>query len=73
MTDFSQQIENFKQYGTYDYVFDSVGNEVLNPSSSIFQQVYFALPLGDCNYNESKILSFYNPNIFTLSSLISMF
>ncbi len=61
MADFSQELKNFKQYGTYDYIFDSVGNEVLNPSSSIFQQVYFSLPLSNYNYNESKILSFYNP------------
>src|SRR5271169_2833095 len=61
MVDFSQQIANFKQYGTYDYIFDSVGNIVLNASSSIFQQVYFSLPLGNNNYNESKILSFYDP------------
>jgi hypothetical protein len=62
MIDFSQQIANFTNYGTYDYIFDDVGNEILNPSSSTFQQVYFALPLGNCVYNESKILSFYDPN-----------
>ncbi len=61
MADFSQQISNFKKYGTYDYAFDSEGNEVLNPSSSIFQQVYFALPISVYNYNDSKILAFYDP------------
>lgn len=61
MADFSQQVANFTNYGTYDYIFDDVGNEILNPSSSVFQQVYFALPLGNYNYNDSKILSFYNP------------
>ena len=61
MADFSQQIKNFVTYGTYNYVFDEVGNEVLNPSSSVFQQVYFALPLSNYNYYNSKILSFYDP------------
>lgn len=58
---FSFQISNFTNYGTYDYKFDDVGNEILNPSSSTFQQVYFALPLSNFAYNEDKILSFYNP------------
>lgn len=61
MIDFSKQITDFKNYGTYNYKFDSVGNEILNPSSSVFQQSYFALPLGNCVYNNSKILSFYIP------------
>ena len=61
MADFSQQIANFTNYGTYDYKFDVVGNEILNQSSSVFQQVYFSLPLRNYNYNNSKILSFYNP------------
>jgi hypothetical protein len=61
MADFSQQIAGFINYGTYNYQFDSVGNEILNQSSSIFQQVYFTLPLGNFVYNNSKALSFYNP------------
>jgi len=61
MTDFSQQIANFINYGTYNYKLDEVGNEILNPSSSIFQQVYFSLPLGNYVYSNSKILSFYDP------------
>jgi|SRR5579862_8513752 len=60
MADFSQQVANFTNNGTYDYLFDSVGNEILNPSSSVFQQVYFAIPLGNYVYNESKISSFYD-------------
>jgi len=60
MTDFSQQITDFINYGTYNYIFDVVGNEILNPSSSVFQQVYFSLPLGNYNYNNSKVLSFYD-------------
>lgn len=61
MADFTQQIKNFTTYGTYNYLFDQVGNEVLNPSSSVFQQVYFALPLKNYLYNGSKILQFYDP------------
>ena len=61
MTDFSQQIASFTDYGIYQYQFDNVGNVILNPSSSTFQQVYFSLPFGNFTYNNSKILSFYNP------------
>lgn len=61
MADFSQQIADFTTFGTYVYVFDDVGNEILNASSSTFQQVYFALPLGNYVLDSSKILSFYNP------------
>jgi len=64
MINFSQDIANFINYGTYNYQFDNVGNEILNPSSSVFQQVYFRFPLGNFIYNNSKILSFYNP-VFT--------
>lgn len=60
MIDFSQQIANFTNYGVYNYKFDDVGNEILNPSSSIFQQVYFSLPLGNIMYDNNKILSFYD-------------
>src|SRR5208283_5036386 len=62
MIDFSQQVADFINYGKYDYQFDSVGNEILNQSSSIFQQVYFTIPLGNFVYNNSKVLSFYNPS-----------
>ena len=61
MVDFSVQIANYKNYGTYIYKFDSVGNELLNPSSSIFQQVYFSLPFANVEYDKSKLLSFYDP------------
>ena len=60
MTDFSQSIANFTNYGTYNYQFDSEGNEIVNPSSSIFQQVYFNIPLGNFAYNNVKIPSFYD-------------
>ncbi len=61
MADFSQQIANFTTFGTYPYMFDDVGNEILNASSSTFQQVYFSLPLGNYVLDSSKILSFYDP------------
>ena len=61
MTDFSQSIANFTNYGTYNYQFDSEGNEIVNPSSSVFQQVYLAIPLGNYVYNNAKIPSFYDP------------
>ncbi len=51
MTDFSQQIASFTDYGIYQYQFDNVGNVILNPSSSTFQQVYFSLPFGNFTYN----------------------
>ena len=79
MIDFNQQIANFTNYGVYNYKFDEVGNEILNPSSSVFQQVYFALPLGNYVYNKSKILSFYDPTFTefipaqTTSSVQSIF
>src|SRR6267154_2679516 len=71
MTDFSQQIANFINYGTYDYKFDEVGNEVLNPSSSIFQQIYFSLTLGNYVYSNSKILSFYDPRFMEFIPITS--
>ncbi len=64
MTNFSQQIADFTTNGTYNYLFDSVGNEIINPSSSVFQQVYFAIPLGNYVYNNSRITSFYD-SMFT--------
>jgi len=78
MADFSVQIANYKNYGTYDFKFDNVGNEILNPSSSIFQQVYFIIPFGNVIYNNSKLLSFYDPVFkefipFTGSSEVSVF
>jgi hypothetical protein len=60
MTNFSQQITDFTNNGTYNYIFDSAGNEIVNPSSSVFQQVYFSIPLGNYDYNTSKINSFYD-------------
>lgn len=61
MANFSQDISNFTRFGTYNYRLDEVGNEILNPSSSIFQENYFAFSLSDLNYDQTKILSFYNP------------
>ena len=79
MVDFTQQIKNFTSFGTYNYMFDSVGNEILNPSSSVFQQVYFALPLRNQTYNDSKILAFNDPTftefvpVITSSASASVF
>ena len=63
MINFSQQIANFTNYGTYNYKFDNVGNQILNPNSIIFQQVYLEIPLGNIIYN-NRVLSFYDP-VFT--------
>jgi len=60
MTDFSQQISDFTNNGTYNYLFDVVGNEIINPSSSVFQQVYFSIPIINYVYNTSKISTFYD-------------
>ena len=60
MTDFSQQISNFTNNGTYNYLFDVVGNEIINPSSSVFQQVYFSIPIVNYIYDDSKISTFYD-------------
>ena len=62
MIDFTQQINNFKNNGTYNYVFDEAGNENLNPSSSVFQEQYLSFPMVNFVYDDSKILTFYNPN-----------
>lgn len=59
MADFTLQISNFEKYGTFNYWFDEAGNVILNPSSSMYQQNYIAIPLSNVNYN-SKISSFYD-------------
>jgi hypothetical protein len=63
MADFALQISNFEKYGSFNYRFDEAGNVILNPSSSIYQQNYIAIPLTNVNYN-NKIYSFYD-NTFT--------
>jgi len=60
MANFALQVSNFEKYGTFSYKFDDVGNVILNPSSSIFQQFYIALPLTVVNYNNTKLTSFYD-------------
>jgi uncharacterized protein (UPF0335 family) len=60
MSDFSQDIQNFQRYGTYEYKFDSVGNLTFNSSSTDFSQVYLAFPLQNVFYNNGKIKTFYN-------------
>jgi hypothetical protein len=61
MADFSKDIYEFKQNGTYTYKFDSVGNLIFNSSSADFSQVYVAFPLYDVVFNDKKVDSFYNP------------
>ena len=58
---FSQDITNFQRYGTYTYKSDEVGNAVFNSSSTDFSQVYFALSLPNFLYDETKLVSFYDP------------
>lgn len=62
MANFDQDIQNYKRYGTYTYKFDSVGNVVLNSSSSNFNQVYVAFPLQNAVFDNSKIKTMYNVN-----------
>ena len=62
MSNFSQDIQNFRRYGTYEYKFDNVGNMIFNSSSMNFNQVYLALPLVNPVYNNSKINTLYNTN-----------
>lgn len=59
MADFSQDIYNFRQYGTYTYKFDQAGNMNFNSSSSDFSQVYVSFPLINTVTNNSKISGFY--------------
>lgn len=60
MADFSQDIYNFRQYGTYAYKFDQAGNLNFNSSSSDFSQVYVSFPLTNIVLNDAKIGGFYN-------------
>jgi hypothetical protein len=62
MANFDQDIQNYRRYGTYTYKFDNVGNVVLNPSSSNFNQVYIAFPLQNAVFDNSKIETMYNVN-----------
>ena len=61
MADFSKDIAQFQQNGTYTYKFDESGNLYFNSSSSDFSQVYLKLPLTNVVYNKSKIEKFYDP------------
>jgi hypothetical protein len=62
MADFSTNIQQFQQNGTYEYEFDDVGNLIFNSSSADFSQVYLSLPLTNVGYNNVKIASFYTPD-----------
>lgn len=59
MADFSTNIQQFQQNGTYEYKFDEVGNLIFNSSSADFSQVYLSLPLTNVMYNNDKIATFY--------------
>lgn len=61
MVDFEQDITNFRRQGIYNYQFDVAGNEILNPSASAYQQIFFAIPLSNANYDQTRILSYYDP------------
>lgn len=63
MADFAQQITNFQSNGVYNYQFDEVGNQILNPSSSVFQQNYLSLPTITAVYDTSKIMSFFDTEL----------
>lgn len=60
MSNFSQEIQDFKRYGDYEYKFDSVGNLTFNSSSTDFSRVYLAFPLSNVFYNNDKIKTFFN-------------
>lgn len=60
MADFSQEIQDFRRYGTYTYKFDNVGNSIFDSSSINFNQVYIAFPLQNVIYDNSKIKTLYN-------------
>lgn len=59
MSDFSQDIQNFRRYGTYTYTFDNVGNSIFDSSSVNFNQVYISFPLQNVIYDNSKIETMY--------------
>ena len=60
MSDFSQEIQNFRRHGTYTYRFDESGNLTFNSSSSDFNQVYLSFPLTNPVYDTSKLQTLYN-------------
>jgi hypothetical protein len=79
MSDFSQDIQNFRRYGTYTYTFDNVGNSIFDSSSVNFNQVYIAFPLQNVVYDNSKIETMYVvdfqefiPQTSSISSAISV-
>jgi hypothetical protein len=60
MADFTKNIYEFEQYGTYTYKLDSVGNFIFNSSSADFSQVYIAFPLKMIVLNDAKVEGFYS-------------
>lgn len=59
MKSFSEEINNFQTYGTYEYVFDAGGNLVFKKPADTFSEQYCSIPLIDYSYDETKIHSFY--------------
>ena len=59
MANFSQEIQDFQRYGTYQYEFDAAGTLTFNSSSNKFSQVYLSFNLQNTKYNNDKIQSFY--------------
>ena len=62
MSDFSQDIQDFRRFGTYNYNFDEYGNLTFDSSSENFNQVYLSIPIQDIVYNNTKIASLYDVN-----------
>lgn len=60
MIDFSEEIDNFKKYGVYDYKFDVGGNLVFKKNSLYFEERYLSIPLISYVYDDKKINSFYD-------------
>lgn len=55
---FEKQINSFISNGNFDYQFDSVGNVILETSSSKFQRNYLAFKLSNFAYDIQKIEQF---------------
>lgn len=60
MKDFEKEIDTFKKYGDYSYVFDITGNSIFNSNSENFNQVFISFPIRNINYIKDKIHMIYN-------------
>ena len=59
-TKFDKSIADFQRYGTFTYKYDEIGNVIFNSSSNEFAEVYLAFPLPNYEYDDAKILGFYD-------------